>query len=146
MSVPSPSQHVRVELPTNIRPAKSVTSASVRSPWTLPDPSTRYVRTLALHVFEALYGTRSIAALSSAVSVAAARDLAAQRAVLRERETMYQETRREVAIPGRLHLCRTNERSAEAAVVLHMRHRANVLTFSFEWIHRRWRAEEIWLL
>lgn len=142
----TPSRQMPPDFPAQTRSRFAAIRAANGTLWSIPDPSTRFVRTLALHVFEALHCTRSIAQLSSAISVAAARDLATQRAVLREREAMYHDVRREAAIPGRLHLSRTNERCAEAAVVLHMKQRACVLTFSFEWVHGRWRACEIWLL
>lgn len=111
-----------------------------------PDPSARFVRALATHAFEAVEGIRSIAQLGAALSVGAARQLALQRNAMRERRQVYQDERRCVPSPGRMHLCRVLPYIAEASVVLHTEHRSHAVALRLEWVHGRWRASEIHVL
>lgn len=112
----------------------------------VPDPSAHFVRALATHAFEAVEGLRAIAQLGAALSVSAARLLALQRHTLSESRQAYQDERRCVASPGRMHLSRVQPYTAEASVVLHTEHRAHAVSLSLEWVHGRWRASEIYVL
>lgn len=112
----------------------------------IPDPPERFVRVLATKSFEAVEGTRSIAQLGAAISVGAARQLAAQRAALHERRDLYRDSRNCLPSPGNVQLCRVDAHLAEATVVLHAGSRARAVALRLEWAHGRWRACEIYVL
>lgn len=112
----------------------------------IPEPPARFVRALAAHAFEAVEGMRSIAGLGGAISVAAARQLALQRNLLRERRQVYRDRRQCVPSPGRMHLCRVQPDLAEASVVLHTEHRSYAVALRLEWVHGRWRGCEVYVM
>jgi len=112
----------------------------------IPDPSEKFVRALATHAFEAVEGVRSIAQLGTAITLNVARQLAQQRDLLRERNSLSHDTRRCIPYPGRMHLCRTLPRLAEATVVVHTARRAHAVALCLEWVHGRWRACELHVL
>lgn len=112
----------------------------------IPSPTEKFVRALATQAFEAVEGTRSIAQLGAAISVGAARQLAAQRDTLRERREVFRDLRRCTPSPGRAHLCRVSSHVAEATVVLHTGRRAHAVALHLEWVHGRWRAGELYVM
>lgn len=112
----------------------------------IPDPSTRFVRALAAHAFEVVEGIRSIAQLGPAISVTAARQLAEQRAALRERQQAFVDARRCAPSPGPAHMCRVEAHVVEAAVVMHTIRRSYSVSMRLEWAHRRWRACDVFVL
>ena len=112
----------------------------------IPSPTEKFVRALATQAFEAVEGTRSIAQLGAAISVGAARQLAAQRDTLRERREVFRDPRRCTPSPGRAHLCRISPHVAEATVVLHTGRRAHAVALRLEWAHGRWRAGELYVM
>lgn len=112
----------------------------------IPDPSRRFVSMLAAHAFEVVEGTRSIGQLGAAVSVGAGRQLDAQRTALRERRQVYRDRRRCIPSPGSVRLFRVRPDLAEASVVLHTEHRVHAVALRLEWVHRRWRACELYVL
>lgn len=126
-----------------MRAAVDATPVEYDSHEEVPDPSAHFVRALATHAFEAVEGLRSITQLGAALSVGAARQLALQRNALSERRHAYRDQRRCVPSPGRMRLCRIRPCIAEAAVVLHTEHRSHAVALRLEWIHGRWRANEI---
>lgn len=112
----------------------------------IPDPPERLVRSLAAQAFEVVEGVRNIAQLGALISVGAARQLASQRTALKERRQVYQDQRTCIPSPGRVHMCRVLPHLAEASVVLHTEHRSHAVALRLEWVHRRWRACELYVM
>ncbi|MBO1902284.1 hypothetical protein J4H92_10040 [Leucobacter weissii] len=112
----------------------------------IPDPSPGFIRALAVHAFEVLEGSRTIAQLGSLISVGLARELTRLRAVRLERQRVYRDERREVPRASSVRCDRPREEVVEAAVVLRTGKRAHAVALRLEWVHRHWRASDITVL
>ncbi len=129
-----------------MHPALHLNSSSQDFAEEIPDPQDRFVRRLAARCFEAVEGSRSIQEFGTSISLAAARQLATQRAAQRERRQAISDFRRCIPSPGRLRLCRVLPHIAEATVVLHTEHRSHAVALRLEWSHGHWRACEIYVM
>lgn len=110
------------------------------------DPSHQLVRSIAAQSFEVIEGTRNVASLGSVIGVAAARELAMQRSLITQRNSVHAQQRTIIVGAGRVQTCRLSELVTEASIVLHTNKRSHAVAMRLEWTHNRWRATVITVL
>ncbi|MGI8393031.1 Rv3235 family protein [Leucobacter sp. W1038] len=112
----------------------------------LPGPDPRMIGAMAVHVFEALEGTRGLAQLGNAITWKLAVHLGQVRAARMERRHLFKDERHSAPRPKRVVLCRPAPHAIEASVVLETNRRTHAVAMRFEWVTDRWRATEISVL
>ena len=112
----------------------------------LPGPDPRMVGAIAVHVFEALEGTRGLAQLGNAITWKLAVHLGQVRAARLERRHLFTDERHSAPRPKRVVLCRPSAHAVEASVVLETNRRTHAVAMRLEWVTDRWRATEVTVL
>lgn len=110
------------------------------------DPDHQLLLSIATQSFQVIEGKRNITHLGPVVSMAAARSLALQHSLLRERNALHKPKVRNIVAAGNVHVCRISENVSEASVTLHTTHRSHAVAIRMELHHHRWRAAEITIL
>lgn len=112
----------------------------------LPGPNPRMVGAIAVHVFEALEGTRGLAQLGNAITWKLAVHLGQVRAARLERRHLFKDDRHSAPRPKRVVMCRPSAHAVEASVVLETNRRTHAVALRLEWVTDRWRATEVTVL
>ncbi|MGK0716330.1 Rv3235 family protein [Leucobacter sp. W1153] len=112
----------------------------------LPGPDPRMIAAIAVHIFEALEGSRGLAQLGNAVTWKLAVHLGQVRAARQERRHLFKDERHSAPRPKRVVLCRPTPHAVEASVVLETNRRTHAVALRFEWVTDRWRATEATVL
>lgn len=120
-----------------------VSSTSVTQP---ANPDEKLLLSIATQSFQVIEGKRNVTHLGPLISMAAARSLALQHSLLRERNATHQAKVRNIIGAGKARVCRISENVAEATVTLHSMHRSHAVAIRVELLHGRWRATEITVL
>lgn len=106
----------------------------------------RLIGTIAVFAFEAVEGTRHVGQLGRWISADVAEHLAEYRALILERRSLYQDTRRVVPTVRKVRATQPAFRVAEASVVLDASGRTRAVALRFTGMRGRWQATSITVL
>lgn len=112
----------------------------------IPAPTPNLVCALAVQGFQMLEGERDITQLGPLVSVQLARELVKLRALRRDRERVNRDERRRSPHATGVRITQVGPGVVEASVVLDTGVKAYAVALRLEWVHRHWRACELFVL